>query len=869
MPMDHWPVVGRVEERAYLAEVIDDPAMRGVLVAGRAGVGKTRLMHEVVESAGGHRVEVVTATESARALPFGAVAHLLPEDLGSIDRIDLLAVIGREVTCRAEGRPVVFAVDDMHLLDTFSAALVHHIVTARIATVILTLRSGEPAPDAVAGLYRDGLISRLELQPISRSEFDRLIEEALGAPIEGVTLDRMWGFTQGNVLFARQLIEDACEAGTFARDRGVWRWTGGLGVAPRLQETIAARLATLTDQERQFVELLAIGEPLPFECVERLAPRVSVTNLERRDLIAAETIDHRTLLRLAHPLFGETLRASMPETLRRQLHHDLAEDLTAVEQPRCDVLRLVLLREAAGEVADPGLLVLAAQNANVLSDHRMAERLARGAVSGGEGFGAQLELGRALYGQNRLEEAEAVLVSLVGAEPSDADRECLADMIAQTVGFGLDRVDEALQLLESMEVSVGDVVAKALLRAQRASLLAHGARFAEAADLGAAAMKSVGDEGVRLRSLSSVGGSLMMAGRIDEALALSEEAIEPALRLQDRFPRAPTWVISLRAHSFFLAGRAQEALDLIDFAVGAIPNLPPHQVARANVYRGRYLLFQGRVNSALRLLNDAALTLRDASGSEPSWCLALASEAHALLGHQGEARVAAMEASGLRRSSILAYHADELRAAAWVDAQDGHLSSAVDQLWHAADLATSQGQRSLEIIVLDDLLRLGEYGAAQRVREVSEHVDGRWSKAIATHAVAVTCTDAVSFEKAAEAFGSIGSQLVASELWASASEARRREGLPARAAGAARHSVELVERCEGAKTQSLASGTAPVSLSRRERETAMLAATGKTNAEIAAELSVSIRTIESHLYAAFAKLGIADRKHLLNALKGE
>ena len=60
-----------------------------------------------------------------------------------------------------------------------------------------------------------------------------------------------------------------------------------------------------------------------------------------------------------------------------------------------------------------------------------------------------------------------------------------------------------------------------------------------------------------------------------------------------------------------------------------------------------------------------------------------------------------------------------------------------------------------------------------------------------------------------------------------------------------------------------------VPLSRRERETATLAAKGSTNAQIADMLSLSIRTVESHLYAAFAKLGITDRSQLQSALQGE
>ena len=244
----------------------------------------------------------------------------------------------------------------------------------------------------------------------------------------------------------------------------------------------------------------------------------------------------------------------------------------------------------------------------------------------------------------------------------------------------------------------------------------------------------------------------------------------------------------------------------------AVPQVPLQVAARAGAYRGRILLFQGRAGSASRRLTDAALSVRANQGVYPSWCLALAAESHALLGHHEEAREAATEAVILDRSEIQAYRPDQLRALAWVDAQSGRISSATDQLWAAADLAASRGQRSFEIIILDDLLRLGEHEAAGRTRELAVHVDGAWSAAIASHADAVLSGATVDLETAAEAFRGIGARLVAAELWATASAARQREGLTARATEAARHAKELSERCEGARTQPLEWAVADVPL---------------------------------------------------------
>jgi DNA-binding NarL/FixJ family response regulator len=126
----------------------------------------------------------------------------------------------------------------------------------------------------------------------------------------------------------------------------------------------------------------------------------------------------------------------------------------------------------------------------------------------------------------------------------------------------------------------------------------------------------------------------------------------------------------------------------------------------------------------------------------------------------------------------------------------------------------------------------------------------------------------MDLERAASSFTQIGFSLMASELWAAASAAYAREGLQARSTKAAKRSNELAALCEGAKIRPATAPSEVEPLSRRQREVALLAAQGATNAEIASTLSLSVRTVESHLYAAFAKLGLTAREELNAVLVG-
>ena len=860
-------MVGRAEEQRFLSDAIADPDQSGVLVAGQAGVGKTRLVHEVLSSTSGHHVERVTASESLRPLPCGALAQLLPSNLHEIDQLDLLAALGRELQRRATGRPIVVAVDDVHLLDGLSAGFIDYVAVRGLATVLLTLRSGSPLPDALGRLCRNGAIPRLELQALARSEFDQMLEQALGGIIESVSSERVWEATRGNVLFARELIADLLEAGELRPIHGVWRWSGGVGSAPRLQEAIAGRLDGLPEPGRQFLELLSIGEPLAVTTAERVAAEEVLIDLEKRGLIVVQGEDPPTI-RFSHPLFGEVLRTEMPALLQRRINQQLAQILrTESEQTPADLLKLAVLWQGSGDTADAAVLAEAAQVANRLSDHCLAEKLALDSLEQSRTFAAQLELGWSLVFQQRFQEAADLLVPLVGTEPDDTSREHLADGLSLSMGHGLGRVDEALALMAAIEGSASDLTTRALIQCHRAHLHAFYCHYAEAIDLGMSAIRAVDDDRVFVRSLTSVASSLVMMGKIDEALALTETGLSRALRVREELPRAPAWAFSSRCTALAFAGRVPEALELIDFGL-TLSGLPAQHRALASGYRARFLLFEGNAAGAARSLKEATLGMR-ADASYGSWCLALLAEAEALLGHHAAAEEARSEALSLRSDERLSVFVDERRALAWVDAQAGRLTEAIAELWEAADLALERGQRCFELVILEDLLRLGESDAADRTRIVSGLVDGSFGKAVGLHALAVSSERGKDMEMAATSFAQMNHWLTASELWAAASAVYRREGLPARSTKAAKKAHETAGLCEGVQLRPVSWPDEVEPLSRRQREVALLAADGASNAEIADALSLSVRTVESHLYAAFAKLGLTARDELNSVLTGQ
>jgi predicted ATPase len=130
----------------------------------------------------------------------------------------LLAVAG--------GRRLVLVVDDVHLADDLSAALVRQLVRGAVAFVLVVVRSGEPAPEPVTALWRNRIVERVDLQQLLRPDVEQLLAEHLGGPVDGLSLERLWQASAGNALPLRELVTAGVDAGALRRVEGVWRWQG-------------------------------------------------------------------------------------------------------------------------------------------------------------------------------------------------------------------------------------------------------------------------------------------------------------------------------------------------------------------------------------------------------------------------------------------------------------------------------------------------------------------------------------------------------------------------------------------------------------------------------------------------------------------
>ena len=630
------------------------------------------------------------------------------------------------------GRPMLVLVDDAHLLDGLSAALVHQLSTSGAAAVLLTMRAWEQPRSDVVSLYKDGALPRLDLEPLGQQDFATLASAALGGDVEPGTLHRLWRDTAGNVLFLRELVADAVEAGTLVRLDGVWRWTPDGRVGPRLAELVADRMGRLEGDRRLLAELLAVGEPLGADLVQALVPAIDLADEERRGTIVAEESGRRAEVRLAHPLFGEVLRARMPVLQRRRLQRLLADALEAAgSRRRGDVLRLATWRVESASPVDAGLLLRAARQAREVFDFALAARLARASRELAPSFEAGLLLGASLSQLGQFDAAGRVLNRLAGTEPDGTPHQLLVRERAWVMFHGPGGLAEARRVLR---------------RPRRPWMTRCGGywhvptwpgsslsgRFTEALAIGGPLIAPDMDVRVRLRSLSPVGACMVFAGRAGRVLALCDELDAAAARLPEELPErsrlgvggadqraAPGRPARRGHHGPGRAARTRRGSDRGRWR----PRPCTHQAGPGALATGPACqrpvpAHRGRCRAARQRFGWMPGVVPVPGRRSP----------RAARAPGGAGRLA--DVAMMRRPSGLAvFDGDAARARAWVTAAAGERSRAIGQLVTAADDQESLRQPAYAMFALHDALRLGAKHVAGRLETLAASLDGPWPAA--------------------------------------------------------------------------------------------------------------------------------------------
>ena len=334
------PFVGRERELRRLRDawdrVLEERGCHLFTVIGEAGVGKSRLIAELLDDVGGGgRVlrgrclpygEGITFWPITEALtPVGEIVQPVLDRLrggGVAAPEELFLAVRRLLESLAAERPVILHVDDLQWAESMLLDLIDHVVDlSRVAPILVLCSARLELLDLRPG-WGGGKLNATTalLGPLGPAESQNLLDE-LSNELDAEMRARVLAAGEGNPLFLEEMVALAHEARSVA-------------IPATIEALLAERLERLGDDEREVLECAAV-EGEVFHC-EALAPLVaerlagtldsSLSALVRKELIRphAAVLDTGDAYRFRHLLMRDAAYAALPEETRASLHERFA-----------------------------------------------------------------------------------------------------------------------------------------------------------------------------------------------------------------------------------------------------------------------------------------------------------------------------------------------------------------------------------------------------------------------------------------------------------------------------------------------------------------------------------------------------------------
>jgi DNA-binding CsgD family transcriptional regulator len=527
------------------------------------------------------------------------------------------------------------------------------------------------------------------------------------------------------------------------------------------------------------------------------------------------------------------------------------------------VVRRATLSLDSDLVPDSDLLVRAASGAVWLWEFPLADRLAAAATLAGGAADAKLIRAYALSCTGRGQEADDLLAGIQADELADAVYGRMAFLRATNRLFTLADPVGAKDLIDDASRAAGPQARSCIdafltvywaamgkphaaiessdkfswqelpdLVAQRVTAWALALAFGEAGRAGEAAAAAKAGYPVPIRSFVIITdahiGALLLAGHIADADA-------PAQTIRQR-------QIEFQAFQSFQVG---------SLAVG------------------RAALGSGRLDAAISFLTQSIETV-NASTDSNGWCYRCQIPLTTALAMRGSTTEAAARLGALEKLSHPSWRYLDYEyaiAKAWLAAGQGAISEAIVVSLAAAETARSNGQFAPEVMCLQTATQFGERSCGPRLRELAAIVEGPRAGVAARFAEALHEGDGAELAAVSAAFEDMGDLIAAVDAAAHAAIAYRHQDLRGSALGCSARAEALAEQCGGARTATLRKAVERLPLTDREREIVMLIGQGLSNRDIAKRLTLSVRTVESHIYKAMAKTGTFNRDELAALLR--
>ena len=900
-------LVGRESEAAALAAFVSGQALAGALVlTGEAGMGKTTLWQEALATARaeGVRVLAARASEGELQLPFVALSDLLEDvDVAGLPGVPRpqrhaleVALARTEPEEEAElsvpvaagftavlrvlsmRRHVLVAVDDVPWLDRASAdvlAFAARRLAGSDVRFLLARRPGTPVLLETAFIPPGPEL--LEVGPLSLGAIRVLLLQRLGLTLPRRVLRQVFESTGGNALFALEL-------GRLLRQQETPEIGAELPIPDFVDDIFGSRVAGLSDPVRRSLLAAALSPTLGRLQLATVVDPLALEDALRDGLLVVEG----ARVRASHPLLAAAARRHSAASERRDLHLALAD---AVDGAALRVQHLALASASADAELATGVAGAAADALARGAAHEaveLAEQALRLTPPDGVYYETRLlDLARYLVVAGEIPRAKELLEAKAGGFATGTPRARAYLVLAECT----DSVAEALTLLDlSLSESEGHPELRAQALAEK-SIMHSATRFRdleEAEALAAEALQVAQSAGLEQErwALCALAWVRLVRGRPLEDLQARATSDPQGSSLYE------TSIERVEGTRLVCRGQFEEARKVFE-------RLRALAEERGEARSG-WMMYHGLTEIELRAGNAAVASelmalsqewsaFEEGSDIEPPRMAIL----EAVRGRPEEAeRWAAKTIREVGPTGVLREATEGWRARGIVALLRHEPQQAAEALRPIWEHTVREGIDELGVWpmapdLVEALVGLGELDEAlavtdrlERLAVAQEHPWGLASAKRCRASVALSTSyddgAAALLHEAAEAYGRRGLRFdqARSLLFLGRMQRRYRKWAAARRSldeaadvfealggdGWAEQARAELERT-GARRPGPKGGLTPT-----EKRVARLAVAGLSNKEIAAELVVSVYTVEKHLSHVYAKLGVRSRAQLAPAL---
>jgi class 3 adenylate cyclase/tetratricopeptide (TPR) repeat protein len=377
------------------------PKASVALVAGEPGIGKTRLVRELVaEVAAGpglvlagrcsdelvvplepfaeafrHAVATWPADASA-ALTAPEIEPLLRpsgqrDGLPDTERHRLFAAVTETLVAVSARSPLVLVLDDLHWADESSLRLLHHLVRSATCRLLVVgtyrdteVARGHPLASLLADLRREPSVARLALRGLAQGDVRRLLAgDGRPSGDEAKLADRITAETEGNPFFVGEILRHLVEQGHLTEVKEgdgagsrlrLATMPDRIDVPEGIREVVGRRLTRLSQTAN---EALAVASVIGRQFPARLLADLADLTLDGALDVVDEAMQARLVqagdgpatFAFSHALIRETLLGEVSAVRRMRLHLRIGEAMAASGAPIAEVAHHLVESGAIGD----------------------------------------------------------------------------------------------------------------------------------------------------------------------------------------------------------------------------------------------------------------------------------------------------------------------------------------------------------------------------------------------------------------------------------------------------------------------------------------------------------------------------------------